>query len=219
MVIVPHYDYTYGIFTKKSSSKCKLIYSYALTFQNLRSYSARLGEIQRYASSTTFTSACRHYKDDIWKPTEEEVRRNLLNSNNFDDLAQTNTLIGDWCPFGLREDHEEIGNFLQFHASGSRACPTWKAFTIFRETPCKIGVRFDVDFYGGDSDQLIQHLLEFLLHVSRGQSYTDVDLCVHITIYFPTNISDAELSDFSIAYGWSIGPYGGLREMILVEQK
>ena len=190
-----------------------------LTFQNLRSYSVRLGELQRYTSSTAFSSACRKYKDDIWKPTQEEVRRNLLTSNIFDDLVQTNVLIGNWLSFGLTEDLDEIGKFLQFHASGSRACPTWKAFTIFRETPCKIGVRFDVDFYGGDSDQLIQHLLEFLLHVSRGQSYTDVDLCVHIIIYFPTNIFDADLSNFSIACGWSIGALAGLRETVLVEQK
>ncbi len=167
-----------------------------------------------------FSNAYRKCKDDIWKPTEEEVRRNRFSSNKFEYLPQTNTLVGDWCPFGLTElNLSEIWKFLEFRASGNRACPPWKAFAVFRETPCKSGVTLDVDFYGSTGGQCIQFLPEILQRVSKGQSFTDPDICVHIQVFFPTDIDDAELSNFAVSRGLSIGPLGQLREMIVVEQQ
>ncbi len=157
------------------------------------------------------------YIEKIWRPSEEELQRMLFTDDKFKNLIPSHTLIADWKPFGLIPSNVvEICRLCIPYVSGDM--DTLKALSLCGETPCNLGVRMDMHFYGETKDQLMLHVGNILRYFVSGQSFTDPDICVSLVVTVPESIPTTDLDKLAEIYGWKPGPFADISAMFLAEK-
>ena len=117
----------------------------------------------------------------------------------------------------MPDNFEDIWKIIIPQVSGSKEFQTWKALSVFRENPCKLGVSVDVHFYGRTSDQLILHVGNILRYLASCQSFTDPDICISFTVTIPEELPIKELENLAVKCGWEPRPLDGVDSMFLAE--
>ncbi len=143
----------------------------------------------------------------------------LFTDDKLKNIIPNHTLIAHWKPFGLMPGNiVDICKMCIPYVSGEMNTFTWKALSLFGETPCTFGVKMDMHFYGETQDQLMVHVGNTLRHLVSGLSFTDPDICVSLLVTIPENVQTTDLDRLAESYDWKPGPLADKNAMFLAER-
>ncbi len=192
------------------------MYLHCIVFQNIKTYSFHLGDLHHGLAARGLVPTA--IKEDIWRPSEEEFHRMLFNNDEFKNLIPSETFIAGRNPYALMpHNFEDIWKTIIPYVSGNKDFSEWEALSVFRQDPCKLGVRVDMHFYGRTKDQLVLHVANVLRYLASGQSFTDPQIRIFFTITIPEHFSTEDLEKFAGQCGWKPGAFAGIDSMFLAE--
>ncbi len=116
-------------------------------------------------------------------------------------ILPCNSFVSSWNPFQAIADNAEmvVRQALSWVSYSQGSCSAWG---LSAHVPCAAGVRVDLEFYGTAEEQLRQHVFACIEHLASCQSFTDPELAIHFTIYYPEEIERLDCSQMANALRW-----------------
>ena len=158
------------------------------------------------------------FSTDIWLAGEDEVGEIFSNPDTKNRLFPDGRFIAYYEPYLATPSNMKLARKTsKLFLSGDKARGTVTAISLTSEIPCSTGLRYDLEFYGVNTEDALQHLYAYMKNLVA-LPHLD-SLVAENVLYLPMCINRDVIAQKTHEFGWSPGAWTRYSHYIVMETK